>query len=99
MDAALQNAITLACSRLRKAFPELSGCEAAIDGIGDGSPRFSARMDLRLPQSQILLCGRAAPSVDGALEAAFSEAREQLERKLRRATWLEPAQIISRRPD
>jgi hypothetical protein len=83
MDAALQNAIALACSRLRKAFPELRGCEAAVDGIGDGRPRFSVRMDLRLPESQLLVCGAPAASVEDALEVAFDDARRRLEAKAR----------------
>ncbi len=80
MDVTLRNAVAMATARLRKAFPELTRCEVAIDGTGNDKPRFSARLDLRLPQRQLLVCGRPAESVDGALEAAFREAGERLRR-------------------
>ena len=83
MDAALKAAIELGAARLRKEFPALNACQAAIDGAGDGAPRFSARLDLRLPQSQILVSGRPAHSVEAALEAAFAEARARLTRRAR----------------
>ena len=77
----LQNAIALATARLRNAFPEVSGCAVFVDGIKNGTPRFSARLDLRLPECQILVCGAPAASVDGALEAALGAARERLFRR------------------
>ena len=78
MDATLQNAISVLTARLRREYPALGCCEAVIDGVANGTPRFSARLDLRLPERQILVCGKAADTVDGALEAALAEARERL---------------------
>ena len=78
MDVTRRNAIAAATARLRKAFPDLSRCDVVIDGIGNGNPRFSARLDLRLPETQVLLCGKPSSSLEGGLNAAFAEARERL---------------------
>lgn len=63
---------------LRDTFPRLSACRARIDAMNSGAPKFSACLDLRLPQSQLLVSGQTAGDPATAIRAAFNEARERL---------------------
>ena len=65
--------------RLKGEHPELRGCRVAVEMVaGAVVPRFSAHIELRLPQRQIIVSGEASDSVPSALRRALDSARRQL---------------------
>lgn len=70
---------------LRNEFPRVDECRARLESLSeDLAQRFSLGLDIRLPQSQLLVCGKAKHDAHAAVYAAFEEARERLAEHERR---------------
>src|SRR6185295_7159398 len=63
-------------AELRARYPEMTRCDTALARrVQDGATLHSLYLDMRWPQSQILLPGPALPDATAAIDAAFHEAR------------------------
>jgi hypothetical protein len=64
---------------LRSAFPLIDACCAGIEILNEGlAARFSVGLDIRLPESQVLVSGEAKHDAFAAVFAAFEHARQRL---------------------
>lgn len=64
---------------LRGAYPRVTSCHSALrTWVEDGAARHSLWLDLRWPQHQSIVSGRACASVEEALQAGFDKARAVL---------------------
>lgn len=60
--------------------PDILACRATLDEWKEGEQsRFALRLDIRWPQRQTLISGRARESASAALHAAFAAARQRLQ--------------------
>jgi hypothetical protein len=54
-------------------FPDLAGCKLLAERVGEAPPRFAVRLELLLPQQQLIL-NRAAETAPAALKEALAAA-------------------------
>lgn len=60
-------------------FPAIVGLDSRLDHWRErGAPRYSACLDIRVNQSQLLIAGEAMPDAGAAVRAAFAEAALRL---------------------
>ena len=72
-------------STLLAEFPAIRSLDSRVDHWREGgAPRYSACLDIRLDQSQLLVSGEARPEPADAVRAAFKEARQRLTGLMRR---------------
>ena len=75
----LRAAIRSDFDRLKDQHADLRDCRVALKMVGgDVSPCFSAHLDLRLPQRQVIISGEARDTAADALRAALEAARRHL---------------------
>lgn len=71
-------------AELRAAYPDMTRCDTALaQRREDGKLHYSLYLDLRWPQTQVLVTGPAHDDAGAAIDAAFHEARSRIEQ----ATW------------
>lgn len=75
---ALARAMEQAGEVLAYRFPDLVGCKLLAEQVGEAPPRFAVRIELLLPQQQLIL-DRAAETAPAALKEALG------------AVWSSPA--------
>jgi len=85
MDAdAIRARIDQQAAELRTAYPDMTRCDTALAQRKEGGKaRYSLYLDLRWPQTQVLVTGPAHSDAGAAIDAAFHEARSRIEQ----ATW------------
>jgi hypothetical protein len=72
---------------LLEKFPEIRDLDSRIDHWREGgTPLYSACLDIRLDQCQLLVSGPPMPKAAAAARAAFAEARELLVAHARRGS-------------
>ena len=71
-------------TELRARYPDMKSCDTALSQRReDGRLRYSLYLDLRWPQTQVLVAGPLHDDAGVAIDAAFQEARNRIEQ----ATW------------
>lgn len=71
-------------AELRALYPDITRCDTAFSQRReDGRLHYSLYLDLRWPQTQVLVTGPAHGDAGAAIDAAFHEARSRIDQ----ATW------------
>jgi hypothetical protein len=67
-------------AQLRARFPQVIDCHTALVHWKDGgAARYSLYLDIRWPNHQTLVSGRARDSAEGAISTGFIQAKEALQ--------------------
>ncbi len=65
---------------LRASFPHIAACRTCIESLNEGGTRrYCVRLDIRWPEHQSLISGKAKDGPHAAVCAAFEQARRRLE--------------------
>ena len=81
MDAdAIRAHIERKSAELRQQHPDMTHCDSALSQRReDGKPRYSLYLELRWPNTQVLVTGPVHGDAGTAIDAAFQEARTRIE--------------------
>ena len=85
MDAdAIRAHIERKSVELRQQYPDMTHCDSALSQRReDGKLRYALYLELRWPQTQVLVTGPVHGDAGTAIDAAFHEARTRIEQ----STW------------
>ena len=84
MDAdAIRAHIDRKSAELRMQYPDLKSCDTALSQRReDGKLRYALYLDLRWPQTQVVVTGPVHSDAGAAIDAAFQEARHRIEQAM-----------------
>ena len=85
MDADVIRAhIDRKAAELRQRYPDMTHCDSALSQRREeGKLRYSLYLELRWPQTQVLVTGPVHGDAGTAIDAAFQEARARIDQ----STW------------